>query len=685
MIRRAALVVGVVFVSHLATASADVWRVSVRGPHGFPDVDVAAGQDGHYVPTENTPIAMHARAGAQPFDGYIGYRFMEGRRIVDTPIIARAQMAAGSEWSFHTYEQTEHPGAAADRELVIEWRDRSMNMISSRRAGILPWTVPRPLRIVGAREAISPRTIYGSDAVLIRAADLGDEAHWFAGFRVIAAPVDVWLDLPSRTRETILHSGRHLVFFGTPRKDQQFTKLDDVVIPVRFECSGGEVAIPRVLREANLTSEWSWRAAPDATIIGNVIRPYIVPTPHDTYAADEAAIVEHPPWHEGWRVLGVGEPPNGRIPAELISIGKSRALIPLVAAAVIAPLCWLGVRKRTRLWLMIAALVTAALLLGMRDRIHARSATTLVERWMPIRPGIVRHLWIATSSSPTPLPAMPLNASESREWIALRGREMQVAEVRSANTPPGHGMLLSSYPIDEATRRRARVELGAAANVRVVSTSSDAIDVDYRIPFDATLVIAKWTSGKRHHMGETRARSSRGRVVVRDATMSSASWRWPLADYWRSMTLYENAEAVELTFVDDHDPAHVRVIGWDGAGVRAPFMPYAIDSEMKVRDVTQPATWTFRLPRIALPPHASVGVTTPFAFGQPTVDLIGERGTLRLTSSKRATIGTRLYVAPVDEVAKIAQPGEVVRVRASGFSPHAQGGNLYSQLKVMEN
>src|ERR1051326_1663959 len=174
MIRRAALVVGVVFVSHLATASADVWRVSIRGPHGLPDVDVAAGYDGKYVPGENTPMAMQARASAQPFDGYIGYRFVEGRRVVDTPVIARAQIAVKSEWSFQTYEQTSHTAAAMDRELVIEWRDRSMTPIASRRPAVPPWTNARPLRIAGAHEALSPRTINGSDAILIRAGDLRD-------------------------------------------------------------------------------------------------------------------------------------------------------------------------------------------------------------------------------------------------------------------------------------------------------------------------------------------------------------------------------------------------------------------------------------------------------------------------------------------------------------------------------
>src|SRR5207244_12866761 len=165
MIRRAGFVLGVVFVSQLAHAASGVWRGSVHGPHGLPDIDIDLGYESGYVPTENMPVAIHARASAQPFDGYIGYFLTAERRPLNIPVFSRAHMPASSTWSFHTFERTHHEGPTPQWDVVVEWRDRSMQPIASRRAGLPSWCAMRPMRMVGASEPATDRTMDGNGDV----------------------------------------------------------------------------------------------------------------------------------------------------------------------------------------------------------------------------------------------------------------------------------------------------------------------------------------------------------------------------------------------------------------------------------------------------------------------------------------------------------------------------------------
>jgi hypothetical protein len=211
--------------------------------------------------------------------------------------------------------------------------------------------------------------------------------------------------------------------------------------------------------------------------------------------------------------------------------------------------------------------------------------------------------------------------------------------------------------------------------------SGDRIEVDYRVPIDARTIVAKWSSGRTEQMGQTHVAGRGGRARIEDGSMRMASQRWTTSQQWQWTPLVDGAEAVELTFIDDRDRSHVRVFEWNGGGVRAPFIPYYIDSDVK-GDSHEPITWTVRFPRAPLPKKGEVTVAVPYSLGSMTLDLIGEHGTLRLEPSTGAMIGHRLYGAPVAAVAKVAQPGEIIRARVTGFSPQPQGGPQWARFGV---
>ncbi|HET7712624.1 MAG TPA: hypothetical protein VFL80_11895, partial [Thermoanaerobaculia bacterium] len=141
------------------------WSAVATPPRSsLPAVSVVLGEPG-YISTRNSPIELRAIGGSSPFDGYIGFHFeVAGKKTVDVPVVARAVLRPGQAWSFATWAQVREVAwqkSALDRELVIEWRDRSMRVIARRSTGTPPWNDPRPLRVIRDGEAVSDSCCLG--------------------------------------------------------------------------------------------------------------------------------------------------------------------------------------------------------------------------------------------------------------------------------------------------------------------------------------------------------------------------------------------------------------------------------------------------------------------------------------------------------------------------------------------
>lgn len=161
------------------------WHATVPAPRpGLPAVTLDLGYPGPYIPAVNTPVALFATASDVPFDGFIGFHFaVGGRRTIDTPVIARATLRPRQPWTFQTIVTMRRWGAPPDngarpRELVVEWRNRAMEIIDSQSAGTPPWTTfgdeLRPLRIIEPDEQTI--SALGGEAHIERADALPDRS-----------------------------------------------------------------------------------------------------------------------------------------------------------------------------------------------------------------------------------------------------------------------------------------------------------------------------------------------------------------------------------------------------------------------------------------------------------------------------------------------------------------------------
>jgi hypothetical protein len=659
--------IAVALVTVALNAHAQRWHaVALPLYRGLPEVSIDLGYPGSYVPAANSPIELHARA-TEPFDGAIGFRFAVDRAFTkESAVIARAKIARGGTWTFGTTAQLAFPGTASDREVVIEWRDRTNRVMARRHVGAPKWSrSTRPLRIGGT----APQIYLDDEAVVIQPADLASDAQWYAGFSAVVTPVDVWLDLRLAVREAIFHSGAPLDFFGVPRDGQHFATIDDALIPVRFTPGAGDVDVPLLLRKsgvASLTAPMSWRAVDGAEIIGASERPYIVTTAAASFAASEDAFREPLP-----AASPVIRLPGARMflpdsATELAGVYLSHTpvLPPLLAALVIAPFLWLRLKKSADLRLAAIALITAAALLGSRSAFHAAHEVVVTERWRVVQPNIALHTLSELEYGDTPLRASLVETTDVRTLIGRRiHNDTEDTEVRTSNTLAGHGSLEIERPWHSSDRLRVRREIGTPADVHVRSMSNRQLVFDYRVSIRPQRVFAIWTFGGSRYGGEVAVDRASGRATIAAGTLHSDSFE-SIEDGAQTILLHRDAESVRVVF-REVDGSDRRFVEWEGAaGRRSSFIPYSLTAVRKPHN-DRTSIMTYRLPSDPWP--AKGRITAWPSFGSMidgNVEVIGEHGTLVLkTSNVHFDGGRALSEAPLQELMRVARPGELVQLR----------------------
>jgi hypothetical protein len=651
MMRRAFAALAVMLAASAAGAAGTRWSATAVPPQpNLPVVEVIAGYDGPYVPRHNVPIELHARAGAQPFDGYIGFAFGVAEIYsADVPAAARAVMTAHGSWSFSTTARLVRApaydrAATFHRSVFIEWRNRDYELIAKRNVGDPPWSDVQTLRITGA-------------------AGLRSDAQWFDGFADIVTPVSIWLDLPRPVREAILHCGSQVNFIGTPRAGQRTDAIDDALLPVRFELGGGAVAIPPIYHPAAATivAPVSWRATAGAVAIGSDVRPYVVVGGRSAYLADEAALRERIPAVNAAAVVlfsrRVSFDQTGW-PRDALRAAKP--LLLLLGSIVLGALLWMRIRRNGDVRLLVISLLAAtAVIYGRRALRPPQDMHVHEQRDVGALTTGRTVTFRSWGNNPVATPRM--TAEEAATWVGLTGYvNDDKLEVRSAGTLPGHGVFIARRPWDSVAGFRYRVDAGRNVQVRVITANSDSMTFEYQLPMAPQRAVVTWTHGGVQYAGGVRLDRSAGRATARAGALAPEFWR--LGSLQVPLTFREDAESAKIIF-QAGDRAADYSIRWEGsAGPRRDFRDWRMLSP-SFPIAGETAECLFRIPNQPLPKHGSVTVSLTSRVPLRTVELIGDTASVKLTSSRGEEWGRQFFSAAADDVAPIIGPTRMLRLR----------------------
>lgn len=434
-----------------ASPAAAQWHAAVEPPRaGLPPVTIDLGYAGPYLPQINLPIAMHASAPTA-FDGYIGYHFaVNGRATLDTPVVARARLRPGENWSFDTFATLQRCCSQEiylPRELAVEWRDRNLRVMAVRSAGVPPWTSwtadLQPLRVTSA-------------------SGLPVRAQWYTGFESIIVPLATWLDLPQPVRDAMFRSAVPIFFLGFPRADQHLGRLERTILPIALTPGATTYAAPWPYRQGTRTAPMSWTAKAGVPHVGAAQNPYLA-VGITLWAADEDALSKPVPATIAYRTRG---------PHELLAFdagGWTSGFLRIYAggvtavlAAIAAIAAWLLLRKTPRTGIAIGVILIATALFAGRGRIRPSNAVLHYDSTVAVAPGVVDHVHLIRSYGAAPV------APVTTDGDAITGDHATIkdAEVRSSDTPPSFGLLASRHEFDAATRWWLRRELDDKAIAR---------------------------------------------------------------------------------------------------------------------------------------------------------------------------------------------------------------------------
>lgn len=471
----------------------------------LPSVAIDLGYPGPYLPPLNAPMTVHATASAASFDGYIGFHYaVRDRLTLDTPVIARALLGPHTSWSFHTMTGLQRccPGnEASPREVVVEWRDRSMRMIASRSAGVPPWATwsqgLKPLRVIASADERVPRMVLGAAPYVARAQALSDRAQWYAGFSSVVLPLSTWLDLRQPVREAIFASGVLVALFGFPRPGQHHGQLDQVLLPVSFNAKPGSCEAPwpyRGSRSMPVATPLSATAKKGSDTIGSSQNPYVARTWAAVWACEEEAFGAPLPamsrFANGhYRAFGDtsslessdrSEDPRrdpGRDVARASFLSAHSSAVAATIAALITIAGWLLLRKTPRFGVAVAIVVAASLLVAARSRIRPVSEVREYIIRSPVATGITDRIHIWRSYGPAPLAAIPANPHDA---VTGDSGQREEAELRTSETPPSLGLLNHRGDWDAATRWSVRRELDdSSTGTRISNRSIDDFHQDF--------------------------------------------------------------------------------------------------------------------------------------------------------------------------------------------------------------
>lgn len=522
-----------------ARAESARWeRVATPPRPILPAVTVTLGEPG-YIADWNTPIELRAVAGEKPFDGYIGYHFeVDSNRTLDVPVVARAVLTPRQAWSFRTWVQLRGPrwrgeSALLNRELVIEWRDRSMRVIGKSVLGKPPWSESRPLRVVRPGETVA-NCCLGVDAHVRTAPELATVAQWYRSFSEMIVPTEVWLDLPPAIRDAAFSSGVRMIFVGPPRQGQILTQLDRTLLPVDFVDQPGETIVPWPYADGTtrIPTPISWREKRGSRVATGGGSPWLVTDGHAWFAASEAALARPLP------LMMVTPKPRwagGKAKVRhwfLDIVSDARVAIAGGTAALLSVLLAFVLRRSARTAAIIASLVSVVVLFACRDQLRPRSASRIHETWSPAAPGISYQFRELHEYGPSPIPEHRASEEERTRWTSRRGAVRQEAEVRTPETAPGHGQMFLSRegaPWDSTSRSSSRRVLGEPLKVTIRQADDKKLTFDYEATFAPDFAHASWTVNGQLYEGQAKGdRSKRGRFVVEQGSRIPAVGRLAL-------------------------------------------------------------------------------------------------------------------------------------------------------------
>jgi hypothetical protein len=464
------------------------WHTSVAVPRpGLPAVAVDLGYPGPYVPAINSPVALSAVAADVPFDGFIGFHFaVGGRKTIDTPVVARAILRPRQSWSFATIATMRKWGASPDngakpRNLVIEWRDRDMNLITIQEAGVPPWTKFTddllPLRIADDGGA----TAFGGAAYAQAPDGLSDRAQWYAGFASVVCRLDTWSGLPRRVREAIFASGVYIVLTGPPEPEQRLDDLDKAILPIVFNARPGSYAAPwpyRGSRPMPVPAPLSWVAKPGAGFAGAAQNPYIVRTDASAWTADDAALLR--PLPSTTHIASRQRPANASWlnPIELFEgqsktgfVSAHRAKILTGGMLVLSIASWFMARRRLLTAVVAAVIAVAFIIVGVRERLRPSAGASEDVARTTVAPGIVETFRARMIYGPSPIVEPADRSDRARTSLTGDFGFPELAEVRASDTPPSMGMMVRGSDWDSFARwtYRREIDPAAVASNRVIA------------------------------------------------------------------------------------------------------------------------------------------------------------------------------------------------------------------------
>ncbi|MEO6259529.1 MAG: hypothetical protein ABIP63_04230, partial [Thermoanaerobaculia bacterium] len=683
----ARMLITFVIVLHSSTAGADAtasprWQSVAPSPRpGLPAVSVQMGEPGPYISTKNAALTLTALTAERPFDGYIGFHFeVRTLNTLDTPVIFRTVLGSHGRRTFSTWVQLNTRGVYREgkpvlkkREVVIEWRDASARLLAKRNLGPAPWSDPVSLRITRGAASDAPALTGGSPTYDRSAASLSDRAQWYSGFSAVIIPVDLWLDLPMPVREAIFGSNVRTLFFGSPRSGQTWTALDRAMIPVEFEWKPGSYTAPWPYRPKAVTVpvEVSWRARPEALIIGPGQSPYLVSSV-SAYGAEEAALTREVP------IAATRGPGKGafsprssvlRLTAEDI-LREYRPLLVMALLILLVVFLWLTVRRTPRIAALVVTLGATAAVLAARDWIHPVAGVHLTEDVRRIGPGVSRRTRSVQQYGASPLAERRLSSSELRTAVAGIGEVLEDAEVRTSETAPGHGtMLLARSAWDSTSRWTVRREMEQTVSIRIRGRDAKTLVFDYQSSIPANYVSVEWEGDGRNHFGQGHLLGSMsGTATVVAGIVEPTIGQWA----WAGSRLGPFQTKTRISLIEQNRERTRSVVWTDPATSSAASLPFSMFGTLHPSPNGQ-LSCDFSLPTGSKTAQIRLTIKIVSTLGVKQVTVAGPGGTVTaVLSNEVMRSGMASYVIPLNSLGDIAPGGGIVTVTVD----HAETGGV---------
>lgn len=531
--------------------AAAVWSAVVTPPRAaLPPVTVEVGYRDGYVPLE-TPLTIRATAGSRPFDGYIGFHFRAGMgaRTSDSPVFARARIAAGEAWTISTFTKVgQRTVQKLPRELVIEWRDASRKTLASAGAGTPPWSGRKRRLVIDSQGA--SRDVFGDLAHVEAPASLSPLAQWYAPFSGVVIDLETWLDLPAEIRRAIFGSRREVIFIGFPRVEQKLDEITNALLPLALQKGASSYRAPWPYGSGEtMAAPASWKPDADALALRGDGASYLIRSRHASWVADRRAL-DHP--LPELHARSARQKDERQMPREWASVRSQEStstwpgaiallrryaeigLLVLAWSSSIA--VWFLVTRRSRP-LIGGALLTVALItiaVAARPQRARRALESVVIEVTEAHSSLTDVFVEIHQAGASPLDPvrLPMRSVDSKVAITEASEMHSRVEIREPGTAPGMGQLVVESPWDAATRVVSTRRPGSDVRIQIVDKSADRLVIDYEAPIPIDTIDARWIASSEYCSGSVRVTKGRtGRATVKNREYVGDERRFSSPEY----------------------------------------------------------------------------------------------------------------------------------------------------------